>query len=89
MARYDTLNAAALKRLVGAGTQLRPFNVQVLDACFEAANKTFDEKAAESADFKKAYEAMKVIRGDDYLWFQLSENTFDTYMMIQQQKKKI
>jgi hypothetical protein len=32
------------------------------------------------------YEAMKVQRANNYLWFQLSENTFDTYMMIQQRK---
>ena len=26
------------------------------------------------------------IRGEDYLWFQLAEHTYDTYMMIQQRK---
>ena len=41
----------------------------------------------QSALFKKVYEAMKALRADQYLWFQLSENTFDTYMMIQQRKK--
>jgi hypothetical protein len=32
---------------------------------------------------------MKALRADQYLWFQLSENTFDTYMMIQQRKKTL
>jgi hypothetical protein len=32
------------------------------------------------------YEAMKAVRGPDYLWFQLAEATYDTYMMIQQRK---
>ena len=32
---------------------------------------------------------MKAFRADQYLWFQLSEYTFDTYMMIQQRKKTI
>jgi TRAP-type mannitol/chloroaromatic compound transport system substrate-binding protein len=89
MARYDTLNAGALKRLVGSGAQLRPFSEAVLDACFTAANQTYDEISAKNSDFKKVYEAMKTVRGDGYLWFQVSENTFDTYMMIQQRKKKI
>ena len=30
-----TLNPAALKRLVAAGTQLRPFSESILDACFK------------------------------------------------------
>lgn len=89
MAKYDALNPAALKRLVAAGTQLRPFSEAVLDACFKAAIATYDENSAKNADFKKVYDAMKAVRGDDYLWFQLSENTFDTYMMIQQRKKTI
>jgi TRAP-type mannitol/chloroaromatic compound transport system substrate-binding protein len=89
MARYDTLNAAALRRLVAGGAQLRPFSEAVLDACFTAANQTYDEISAKNADFKTIYEAMKAVRADGYLWFQVSENTFDTYMMIQQRKKKI
>jgi TRAP-type mannitol/chloroaromatic compound transport system substrate-binding protein len=86
MAKYDMLNAAALRRLVGAGTQLRAFSEPVLDACFKAANETYAEINAKNADFKKVYDAMKAVRADNYLWFQLSENTFDTYMMIQQRK---
>jgi TRAP-type mannitol/chloroaromatic compound transport system substrate-binding protein len=89
MAKYDIVNPAALKRLVAAGTQLRPFSEPVLDACFKAANDTYAEQSDKNADFKKMYEAMKTVRGNDYLWFQLSENTFDTYMMIQQRKKTI
>src|SRR5262249_10708931 len=89
MARYDVGNPAAVKRLVAAGTQLRPFPEPVLDACFKAANDLYAEIIPKNADFAKIYESMKGIRGDDYLWFQLSENTYDQYMMIQQRKKLI
>jgi TRAP-type mannitol/chloroaromatic compound transport system substrate-binding protein len=89
MAKYDMLNPAALKRLVGAGAVLRPFTEQVLDVTFKATNEICDEISGKNADFKKVYEAMKAIRGDNYLWFQLSENTFDQYMMIQQRKRTI
>ena len=30
---------------------------------------------------------MKVVRGDNFLFNQLAEHTFDTYMMIQQRKR--
>lgn len=86
MARYDIQNPPALKRLVIGGAEPRPFSEAILDACFQASNAVFDEISAQNAMFKKVYEAMKQIRGDDYLWFQFSEQTFDTYMMIQQRK---
>jgi len=89
MARYDILNPAALRRLVKAGTILRPFSEEVLDACFKAANEAYAELCATNAQFRKTYEAMTAIRAEDYLWFQLSEHTSDTYMMIQQRKNAL
>jgi TRAP-type mannitol/chloroaromatic compound transport system substrate-binding protein len=87
MARYDVLNPNALKRLVGSGAQLRPFSESVLDACFKAANEVYAEQSAKNANFKTVYEHMKAFRADAYLWQQISENTYDTYMMIQQRKR--
>jgi TRAP-type mannitol/chloroaromatic compound transport system substrate-binding protein len=89
MSRYDTQNAGALKRLARGGAVLKPFSEPVLDACFAAANEVYDEISAKNAGFKKTYEAMKAVRRENYLWFQLSEHTFDTYMMIQQRKNRL
>lgn len=86
MARYDTLNPAALRRLVQNGAVLRPFSEEVLDACLKASNEVYAELSAENADFKRTYEAMTAARRDGFLWFQLSEHTSDTYMMIQQRR---
>jgi TRAP-type mannitol/chloroaromatic compound transport system substrate-binding protein len=86
LARYDIENPPALKRLAIGGAEPRPFTEAVLDACFKAANEVYAEICAQNAGFKKVYEAMTEIRGADYLWFQLAEQTYDTYMMIQQRK---
>jgi TRAP-type mannitol/chloroaromatic compound transport system substrate-binding protein len=86
IARYDIENPQALQRLAIGGAEPRPFSEAVLDACFNASNEVFAEIAGKNADFKKVYEAMKAVRGPDYLWFQLAEATYDTYMMIQQRK---
>ncbi len=86
MTRYDIQNPPALRRLAIGGAQPRPFSEAVLDACFKASNEVFAEICAQNADFKKAYDAMLAIRGEDYLWFQLAEHTYDTFMMIQQRK---
>jgi TRAP-type mannitol/chloroaromatic compound transport system substrate-binding protein len=89
MARYDAQNPAALKRLVAGGAQLRPFNEGVLDTVYKAANEVYAEINAKNADFKKVYDSIKAFRSDEYLWFQISEHTFDTYMMIQQRKQTL
>jgi TRAP-type mannitol/chloroaromatic compound transport system substrate-binding protein len=86
MTRYDLQNPAALRRIAIGGAEPRPFSEAVLDACFKASNEVFAEICAKNADFKKVYDATLAIRGEDYLWFQLAEHTYDTYMMIQQRK---
>jgi TRAP-type mannitol/chloroaromatic compound transport system substrate-binding protein len=87
IAKYDINNPTALKRLVASGTELRPFSEAILDVCFKAATEVCTEIAAKNPDFKKMWDAMRAVRGDDYLWFQFAENTFDTYMSIQQRKR--
>jgi len=89
MARYDAQNAPALKRLAANGALLRPFSEAVLDACYKSATEVYAEISAKNADFKKVWDSIKAARADNYLWFQLSENTYDTYMMIQQRKKTL
>jgi TRAP-type mannitol/chloroaromatic compound transport system substrate-binding protein len=88
-ARYDMLNPGALRRLVKAGAILRPFSEEVLDACFKASNDAYAELSATNPRFKKVYDAMTAVRAEGYLWFQLSEHTSDTYMMIQQRKNAL
>jgi TRAP-type mannitol/chloroaromatic compound transport system substrate-binding protein len=88
-ARYDAQNPLALKRLLANGIQLRPFSEPILDACFKAANDLNAELSAKNEDFKKHWDATKAFRADQYLWLRLADNTYDTYMLIQQRKKTI
>src|SRR6202140_463541 len=80
-ARYDMQNPAALKRLVAGGTQLRPFTTEVLEACLKATNELWGEISAKKADFKKSIDAMQAYRSDQYLWWQVAEYTFDSFMI--------
>jgi len=80
-ARYDMQNPAALKRLVAGGTQLRPFTNEVLDACLKATNELWAEISAKNPDFKKAIDSMQAYRSDEYLWWQVAEYTFDSFMI--------
>jgi TRAP-type mannitol/chloroaromatic compound transport system substrate-binding protein len=80
-AKYDAGNPAALKRLVAGGAQLRPFPQPVMDASLKAALELYAEVSKTNADFKKVYEAMLAFRNDEYLWWQVAELTYDTYLV--------
>ncbi len=80
LAKYDAVNPAALRRLVGQGVQLRPFSREILNACYAAANAVYAEEAEKNAKFKKIYEPWKKFRDDQILWFRVAEQNFDNFM---------
>jgi TRAP-type mannitol/chloroaromatic compound transport system substrate-binding protein len=80
-AKYDAQNPQALKRLLAAGTQLRPFPAPVMEACLKAANEVYAEISASNADFKKIWDNLVAFRNDEYLWWQVAEYTYDTFMI--------
>jgi TRAP-type mannitol/chloroaromatic compound transport system substrate-binding protein len=81
MAKYDAGNPAALKRLIAGGAQLRAFPASVMDAAFKSANEIYADLAKTNPDFKKVYDACVAFRGDQYLWWQVAEYGFDTFMI--------
>jgi len=79
-ARYDALNAAALRRLIGAGTQLRAFPRSVMDAAWDAANKVYAEFAGKDPKFKAVYDNYMGYRDAVVPWFRMAENSYDEYL---------
>ena len=57
LAKYDAVNGQALRRMVGAGAELRTFSPAIMDASLKAANELYTELSAKNADFKKAYDS--------------------------------
>jgi TRAP-type mannitol/chloroaromatic compound transport system substrate-binding protein len=86
VARYDAQNPQALKRLVAAGTQLRPFSEATMDACFRAAHQAYAEIGGKNEEFKNIWDSIRGFRLDQYLWMQLADSTYDNYMIVQQRK---
>src|SRR3984893_13262015 len=80
-ARYDARNPAALKRLVAAGTQLRPFSQPIMEACLKASNEVNAETSAANPDYKKVWDSILTFRNDEYLWWQVAEYGYDTFMI--------
>jgi TRAP-type mannitol/chloroaromatic compound transport system substrate-binding protein len=84
VAKYDAVNPAALKRLLGNGVQLLPFSNEIMAACYAAANELYEETAAKNAKFKKIYDAWKPFRDEQISWFAIAENRFDNFMIAAQ-----
>ena len=82
-ARYDARNPAALKQLVGAGTKLRPFPNDVMNAAFKAANELYAELNAKNESWRRIYEDYNKFRADQNLWFRFTEMGFDRFMQAQ------
>ena len=81
LGKYDTDNVAALRRLVAAGAELRPFSREILDACYNAAQELYAENAAKNAKWKAVYEPWRKFLDDEHQWFRVSEQQFDNYML--------
>ena len=87
--KYDQKNPVALKSLVANGAQLRPFSQEILEACYNAANEVYAEMEATNPAFAKLWQSIKAFRADHYLWTQVAEYNYDTFMMIQQRNGKL
>ena len=82
-AKYDARNPAALKQLVGAGTKLRPFPKDVMNAAFKASMEIYGELSAKNENWKKIYADYSKFRAEQNLWFRFTEATFDRFMQEQ------
>jgi len=85
-ARYDARNPAALKRLVANGMQLRPFSQDIMEACLKASNEVNEETSAKNADYKKILANLESFRNDQYLWWQVAEYSYDSFMIRNRRK---
>jgi len=88
LAKYDSGNPGALRRLVAAGAELRPFPREMMAACYDIAFDQYEELAGKNPKFKKIYDSWKPFRDEQYLWSRVAENTFDNFVYAQQAAKK-
>jgi TRAP-type mannitol/chloroaromatic compound transport system substrate-binding protein len=89
LAQYDWLNPTAIKKLVAGGAQLRPFSPEILSACFDASNKVYAEIEGSNPEFKKIWDSIVAFRKEHFLYQQVAEYNFDTFMMLQQRGGKL
>lgn len=77
LARYDVLNAQALKTLAAEGALLRAFPRATLLAAYEAAEEVMGQEAAQNPGFAKVYREWSRFRDESRLWFRVAEFSYD------------
>jgi TRAP-type mannitol/chloroaromatic compound transport system substrate-binding protein len=80
MAKYDSVNPMALRKLLAAGTKLHAFSPPIMEASFKAARELHNEVSATNTNFKKAYESLTNFSNNSYSWFQVAEIGYDNFM---------
>ena len=78
-ARYDAGNPQALRRLLAAGAQLRPWSREILAAAWKATHELYEETGAKDERFKAIWDSYRPFRDDEYAWFRVAENSFDNF----------
>jgi TRAP-type mannitol/chloroaromatic compound transport system substrate-binding protein len=80
MAKYDGRNAAALRRLIAAGTQVRPFPRPLMEAFYRASQTMYQEIGAGNANFKRMHDHYSAFQREAVSWMRFTENSFDDFM---------
>lgn len=86
LAKYDYKNPEALTRLASQGAVLRPFSKPIMDAAFTASSELYGEISSKNASFKKIYDSMAAFRDRTFLWQQVAEHSFASFMMLKQRE---
>ena len=84
--KYDSVNPAALKRLIAGGAELRAFPQPVMEACYKATQDHLNEIAEKSPLFKKTKESHDAYMKEVLFYTQIAENYYDNYLLGKMRK---
>jgi TRAP-type mannitol/chloroaromatic compound transport system substrate-binding protein len=79
-AKYDVLNPQALRRLVAAGTQLRPYPREVMAALYKAAQELYAELGEQNPRFRRIHEHWDKFRVEHSQWFRVAEDSAANFL---------
>jgi TRAP-type mannitol/chloroaromatic compound transport system substrate-binding protein len=84
--KYDSVNPAALKRLIANGAELRAFPQPVMEASYKATQDHLNELAEKSVLFKKTKESHDAYMKELLFYTQIAENYYDNYLLGKMRK---
>ena len=85
LSRYDTLNGAALQRLLAGGTELVAYDEDILKAARDAAFQLYNDTAAKDAGFRDLFQQWQRFRQELYSWNKVNQFSFARFSYSQLQ----
>jgi TRAP-type mannitol/chloroaromatic compound transport system substrate-binding protein len=85
--KYDSVNPAALKRLIANGAELRAFPQPVLEVCYNATQEHLNELAGKSELFKRTKDSHDAYMKELLFYTQIAENFYDNYLLGKMRNK--
>ncbi|MBD1852133.1 ABC transporter substrate-binding protein [Leptolyngbya sp. FACHB-711] len=89
LAQYDMANSERLNQLLAKGTQLLPFNSEILKAAHKTAFEIYEELAIEHAEFKKIYQNWNEFRSQIHQWNRINELSFSSFAINRNQPSSL
>ncbi len=80
LAKYDSLNGLALKRLVDSGVRLIAYSDEIMQAAQVASRDILESDASRDATFKTIYDQWKQFRKNVSSWNQINELSFSQFV---------
>ncbi|MBY0329492.1 MAG: ABC transporter substrate-binding protein [Acetobacteraceae bacterium] len=82
MARFDTLNPPAMRRLIANGAQLRGYSRPIMDAAYKATQEFYAEVGEQNPRFKRIWEHYDKFRLEQIPWFRVAEDSMANYIAV-------
>jgi len=80
LAHYDSLNTAALRRLIGNGVKLSYWSTDIMKAMQKATTEVMNENARKDPQFKEVYTSWKAFRDDQHLWMSVNDGGAERFL---------
>jgi len=79
LSRYDTLNGAALQRLINSGTVLVPYDNAILTAAKDASFQLYSDLASKDPNFRMLFKDWQKFRNEVSSWNKVNEFSFSKF----------
>ncbi|WP_320666654.1 TRAP transporter substrate-binding protein [Prochlorococcus sp. MIT 1307] len=79
LSRYDTLNGAALQRLLKSGTELVPYEQKILQAAEEASFQLYADLSAKNPSFRLLFNEWQKFRKEVSSWNKVNEFSLSSF----------
>ncbi len=79
LSRYDSLNGAALQRLLNSGTALVPYSVDILKAAKDVSFQIFSEMESQDRSFGKLFGEWRSFQKEVSLWNKINEFSYTSF----------